>query len=460
MSAARILVVEDEAIVAEDLRDLLEGLRYEVAAVVPSGCEAIAKAVELRPDLVLMDIKLKGAMEGIEAAVKIREQTGPPVVFLTAFADERTLERAKAACPYGYLIKPFDQRTLRATIEVALNRYREERRPVVSISEEGAHDSFHGLFGASSAMRSIFEEISRLARVDSTVLIEGETGTGKERVARAICAASARVGKAFITVNCAALTETLAASELFGHKRGAFTGAVSDHNGVFEAAAGGVIFLDEIGDIPRSQQPFLLRVLEEREVTRVGETTPRKIDVRVLAASNRSLDGEVAAGRFRSDLFYRIRVAHIIVPPLRERAGDVPLLAKRFLSQFRERNRSAPRAISEEALRTLCRYPWPGNVREVKNVIEFAAIRCAGEIIQRADLPPEILAAHEPAGSALEKLSAEEEKARLIDALSRAKRNRTEAARILGISRATLYRRLDEFGLASDEAESDPPGSG
>ena len=171
--------------------------------------------------------------------MKIREQTGPPVVFLTAFADERTLERAKTACPYGYLIKPFDQRTLRATIEMALNRYREERRPAVSISEESAHDSFHGLFGASSAMRSIFEEISRLARVDSTVLIEGETGTGKERVARAICAASARVGKAFITVNCAALTETLAASELFGHKRGAFTGAVSDHNGVFEAAAGG-----------------------------------------------------------------------------------------------------------------------------------------------------------------------------------------------------------------------------
>jgi DNA-binding NtrC family response regulator len=450
MSAVRILVVEDEAIVAEDLRDLLEALRYEVVALVPSGPEAIAKAVELRPDLVLMDIKLQGAMEGIEAAVKIREQTGPPIVFLTAFADERTLERAKRACPYGYLTKPFDQRTLRATIEVALNRYREERRPAVSISEESAlkHDSFHGLFGASSAMRSVFDEISRLARVDSTVLIEGETGTGKERVARAICQASARAGKAFITVNCAALTETLAASELFGHKRGAFTGALSDHNGVFEAAGGGVIFLDEIGDIPKSQQPFLLRVLEEREVTRVGETTPRKIDVRVLAASNRSLEAEVAAGRFRSDLFYRIRVAHIIVPPLRERAGDVPLLAKRFLGQFREKNRGAPRGISEEALRALVRYPWPGNVREVKNVVEFAAIRCANEIIQRADLPPEIIAAPEPAGSPLEKLSPEEEKARLLDALSRANRNRTEAARILGISRATLYRRLGELGIS------------
>jgi transcriptional regulator with GAF, ATPase, and Fis domain len=258
-------------------------------------------------------------------------------------------------------------------------------------------------------MRSIFDEIIRLARVDSTVLIEGETGTAKERVARAICQASARAGKPFLTVNRAALTETLAASELFGHKRGAFTGAVGDHNGVFEAAAGGIIFLDEIGDIPRSQQPFLLRVLEEREVTRVGETTPRKIDVRVLAASNRGLEGEVAAGRFRSELLNRIRVAHIIVPPLRERAGDVLLLAKRFVDQFREKNRSAPRAISEEALRTLSRYPWPGNVREVKNVIEFATIRCAGEIIQRADLPPEIIATHQPAGSALKKLSAEDE---------------------------------------------------
>ena len=192
-------------------------------------------------------------------------------------------------------------------------------------------------------------------------------------------------------------------------------------------------------------------MLEEREVTRVGETTPRKIDVRVLAASNRSLDNEVAAGRFRSDLFYRIRVAHIIVPPLRERAGDVPMLAKRFLGQFREKNPSAPRAISEEALRTLSRYRWPGNVREVKNVIEFAAIRCAGEIIQRADLPPEIIAAHEPAGGALKKLSAEEEKARMLDALSRANRNRTEAARILGISRATLYRRLSELGISGTE---------
>jgi DNA-binding NtrC family response regulator len=453
MSPARILVVEDEAIVAEDLRDLLQELRYKVAAVVPSGHEAIAKAVELRPDLVLMDIKLTGAMDGIEAAVKIREQTGIPLVFLTAFADRRTLERAKTACPYGYLVKPFDQRTLRATIEVAMNRYREERRPTVSVSEESAlkHDSSHGLIGASSAMRSVFDEISRLARVDSTVLIEGETGTGKERVARAICKAGVRAGKAFFTVNCAALIETLAASELFGHRRGAFTGAVDNHSGVFEAAGGGTVFLDEIGDIPKSQQPFLLRVLEEREVTRVGETTPRKIDVRVLAASNRSLDAEVAAGRFRSDLFYRIRVAHVIVPPLRERAGDVSLLAKRFLSQICEKSRSAPHAISEEALHALSSYPWPGNVREVKNAIEFAAIRCAGGIIQRADLPPEIIAAHAPVVGALKNLPAGEGKARMLDALARANLNRTEAARLLGISRATLYRRLNEFGISGGE---------
>ncbi|MCI0542047.1 MAG: sigma-54 dependent transcriptional regulator [Verrucomicrobiales bacterium] len=451
MAKARILIVEDEVIVREDLRDLLEGLDYEVVAVAAAGHEAITTSNELRPDLVLMDIKLKGDLDGIEAARSIRAQSALPVVFLTAFADEGTIERAKAACPYGYLTKPFDDRAIRATIEVALHRHREENQPRVRAMEATAPDAAagvprHGLIGKSSPLRALCEQIARVARVNSTVLIEGETGTGKERVARAIHQASSRADKPFITVNCAGLTETLAATELFGHRRGAFTGAVADHKGVFEAADGGTVFLDEIGDIPRSQQPFLLRVLEEREVTRVGETSPRKIDVRVLVASNRSLDDEVAAGRFRSDLFYRIRVGRIAVPPLRERAGDVPLLAKAFLALFRNKG-VAPLAVSDAALELLGAYPWPGNVRELKNSIEFAAIRCPGQTIQTSDLPPEIVAvAHGANGPPL---SPEEEKARLREALEKADGNRSEAARLLGISRATFYRRLSQFGLGS-----------
>jgi DNA-binding NtrC family response regulator len=446
MSKSRILIVDDELIVREDLRDVLEGLGYEVAGTAIAGREAVAKALNLRPDLVLMDVKLKDDMDGIEAARSIRERFAVPIVFLTAFADEDTIARATAARPYGYLTKPFNDRAIRATIEVALHRHREDTRPMFRSIDTGgagdAGDSFHGLIGASASIRALFEQISRVADVDTTVLIEGETGTGKERVARAIHQAGPRASMPYIAVNCAGLTESLTASELFGHRRGAFSGATNDHNGLFEAAEGGTLFLDEIGDVPRNQQPFLLRVLEEREITRVGESTPRRIDVRVLVASNRDLDEEVAAGRFRSDLYYRIRIARIVVPRLCERSADVPLLAKHFFAQFRKNHSARASGVSDDAIELLREYRWPGNVRELKNAMEFAAIHCAGETIQRSDLPSEILAATrntmDPA------LSAEGERARLLTALETANGNRTEAARLLGISRATFYRRLGE----------------
>jgi DNA-binding NtrC family response regulator len=247
--------------------------------------------------------------------------------------------------------------------------------------------------------------------------------------------------------HCAGLTETLTASELFGHRRGAFTGAMNDHKGLFEAAEGGTLFLDEIGDVPRNQQPFLLRVLEEREITRVGESTTRRINVRVLVASNRHLGEEVAAGRFRSDLYYRIRVARIAVPPLCERSGDVPLLSKHFLALFRKNHSARSSGVSDEAIDVLREYGWPGNVRELNNAMEFAAIHCPGEAIQPSDLPPEILAATRNPNSP--PLSQEDERARLLTALETANGNRTEAARLLGISRATFYRRLGESGAPS-----------
>jgi PAS domain S-box-containing protein len=309
---------------------------------------------------------------------------------------------------------------------------------------------FHDLLGKSQAMQLVYQQIRDVARVDSTVLIEGETGTGKELVARAIHSSSHRKEKPFVAVNCAGLTESILSSQLFGHKRGAFTGAIEDHQGMLEAANGGTLLLDEIGDIPITVQNQLLRVLQEREIVRLGESRPRKIDVRVLAATHRSLSDEVAKGNFRADLLYRIRVARITVPSLRQRREDIPLLAASFLAQFSAASGKRVSEVSHDALRLLVEHPWPGNVRELRSAIEFAMIRCQGAVIQAADLPPEILEPEDlergiPGDPLLD------EKARFLEALDRSRGNRALAARLLGISRATLYRRLADLKINSEE---------
>ena len=305
---------------------------------------------------------------------------------------------------------------------------------------------FYDLLGKSAAMQQVYQQIRAVARVDSTVLIDGETGTGKELVARAIHAASHRKDKPFVAVNCAGLTESLLASQLFGHKRGAFTGAIEDHQGLFEAANDGTLLLDEIGDIPMTVQNQLLRVLQEREIVRLGESRPRKIDVRLLAATHRNLSDEVAKSNFRSDLFYRVRVARIAVPALRERREDIPLLAASFLAQFSAAAAKYVTELSNEAVRLLMDHPWPGNVRELRSAIEFAVIRCAGTVIHADDLPPEI-AAPADFGSPVPGDPLSDEKARFLEALSRSRGNRALAARLLGISRATLYRRLADLNI-------------
>jgi PAS domain S-box-containing protein len=309
---------------------------------------------------------------------------------------------------------------------------------------------FYDLLGKSAVMQQVYQQIRAVARVDSTVLIEGETGTGKELVARAIHAASHRKDKPFIAVNCAGLTEALLASQLFGHKRGAFTGAIEDHQGLFEAANGGTLLLDEIGDIPMAVQNQLLRVLQERGIVRLGETRPRKIDVRLLAATHRSLTDEMTKGNFRTDLFYRIRVARIAVPELRERREDIPLLAASFLAQFSAAVGKSVTELSHEAVRLLMDHPWPGNVRELRSAIEFAVIRCGGAVLQPDDLPPEII---EPANfiSSIPGDPLNDEKARFLEALNRSRGNRALAARLLGISRATLYRRLADLNINPED---------
>ncbi len=307
-------------------------------------------------------------------------------------------------------------------------------------------NSFHGIVGKSRSMRLIYKQITELANLDETVLIEGETGTGKELVARAIHQLSNRKDKPFIAVNCAGLTESVLISQLFGHKRGSFTSAVTDQIGLFEAANGGTIFLDEIGDISLSIQTSLLRVLQEKEITRLGETKVRKVDVRILTATNHDLNKEVAKGNFRADLLYRIRVMRISLPPLRERLDDIPLLAETFLQEAQNNREKKSSAFSKETINKLLEYSWPGNVRELKNAIYFAVVHSKGQTIHITDLPEEI------SGIIYKQTSCNEftERDQILVAMRSSKGNRTLAAKLLGLSRATFYRKLKIYGIGSE----------
>jgi DNA-binding NtrC family response regulator len=303
---------------------------------------------------------------------------------------------------------------------------------------------FGDLVGRSEAIKGVVRVVKQVAPTDVTVLIEGETGTGKELVARAIHDESARRKGPFMAVNCAGLSEELAASQLFGHRRGAFTGAVADATGVFEAARGGKLFLDEIGDLPPRVQTSLLRVLEERAVMRLGETQLRPVDVCIVAATNRELATEIAAGRFRSDLLYRIRVGRIHLPPLRERRVDFPLLVQHILCEQRAISGRAVQSVSDDAMQAMLAHEWPGNVRELKNALGYAVIHCAGPAIDLEDLPPEVLVRTPPAAA---RALPADEREWIVDALARAGGDRKVAAALLGISRATLYRRIAHYGI-------------
>jgi transcriptional regulator with PAS, ATPase and Fis domain len=319
-----------------------------------------------------------------------------------------------------------------------------DRTEVQHLRQQLDHQTqFHDLVGRSPAMLQIYQLVRDVARVDSTVLIEGETGTGKELIARAIHYSSPRKDRPFIAANCAGLTDSLLGSQLFGHKRGAFTGAIDDHHGLFESADGGTLFLDEIGDIPTSVQTSLLRVLQEKEITRLGETRPRKVNVRILTATHHNLNEDVIRGTFRADLLYRIRVARIHLPPLRDRRDDIPLLVQTLLGQVCAATGTAIADLHPDSLRLLMTYAWPGNVRELKSAVEFAVISARTACLMPSDFPEELHHTrrdHRPPAS--QESQRAKPKAQLLQALQQAQGNRTEAAKILGISRATLYRRL------------------
>ena len=314
-----------------------------------------------------------------------------------------------------------------------------------------AEDEFHGILGTSAAMQRVFDMVANAAQSDAPVIIYGESGTGKELVARAIHESKSSRSRPYVKVNCAALNESLLESELFGHVKGAYTGAHKDRQGRFEAADGGDIFLDEIGDLPFSTQVKLLRVLEEKVIERVGDHRPIHIDVRIISATNRNLKGLVEQGTFRHDLFYRINVIPIHVPPLRERVSDIPLLAEHFYRRIQLKSDKKIDGISNDAMTYLMAHAWPGNVRELKSAFEYAFVTCRGAMIQPSDLPPDIPGAARPAPTGAPKGISKDDikKRQLLEALEKAEGNQSAAAEILGVSRVTVWNRMKKYGLSS-----------
>jgi DNA-binding NtrC family response regulator len=411
---------------------------------------------------VLTDLALgRGAsgMDVLRASKEIRPET--VVVMITAHGSERIGVEAMKAGAEDYVPKPFDNDEIRLVVQRALDRTRLERENRLLLEQVQRQYGFESLIGSGRAMRRVFETIQKVAETDLTVLIRGESGTGKELVAQALHNRSSRKGRPFVAVNCAAISRELVESELFGHEKGAFTGADARRQGRFEAADGGTIFLDEIGDMAPETQAKVLRVLQERSFERVGGTKPIPVDVRVVAATHRNLEEEVRRERFREDLYYRLKVVEIELPPLRERPEDVPALAQRFLEQVTERLGREKKGFSEAALATLARHTWPGNVRELRNAVEQAAVLSSGSTIDEGDLnlsgavqaTPRAPAAPADASFSEAKKHAVEgfERAYLLAALRRSGGNISRAAESIGMVRQSLQQKIRELGLRSED---------
>jgi len=445
----RVVVVEDETAVRDLLEEVLRGAGYDVVGY-PNGLTALdALLAGSEADLVISDLRMPG-MGGDELLTQLRASRPElNVVVITAFGSiESAIEMVKAGA-YDYLTKPFGSDELLLTVQRAMQDSR-LRREVSRLAR--GENGVPGLIGASRAMREIAARVVRVAPSPLPVLITGESGTGKELVARAVHQASSR--GPLVAVNCAALPMDLLESELFGHQRGAFSGAVRDKPGLFEAAHGGTLFLDEIGDLPLALQPKLLRALESGEIRRLGSTTPQLVDTRVLAATNKDLSEEVRTGRFRQDLFWRLNVLSIRVPALRERAADIPLLVEHF---------AAGRPVSAEAMARLTAHPWPGNVRELRNAIERALAMRTGDSIEARDLAELSTETTSGllAGSIEQQVPLRElERSYILMVLENVRGNKSRAAEILGLDRKTLYRKLEEFAQDRSAAANpqDRPG--
>lgn len=446
----RILVVDDDRDSCELLREIFcaEGWHVDTAL---SPTQAFSVAEKEKIDLVVSDINLEAHQSGLDLLRDLRAQC--PVILVTGFGTLDSAVEAAREGAWDFISKPFKVQEVvaiaRRALEQDQNGSGAERRAeqLSGPYEQG------GLLGRSPVMIGLYKEIARVAPTRSTILIAGESGAGKELVARSIHQHSTRSGGSFVAINCGALTETLLEAELFGHVRGSFTGAIGDRKGLWEEAAGGTLFLDEVGETSPSFQVKLLRALQEGEIRRVGSSRATQVDARILAATNRNLEQEVKAGKFREDLFYRLSVVTLRVPALKERRTDIPLLAERFLAMVLDREGHNQLTLSEETIRTLVAYNWPGNVRELESAIEYAVLHARGHAIAPEDLPEKLqsaqvrTAARQPLSALFEDLPALDELERryLLYILEIAGGNRTRAAEILGIDRRTLYRMIERY---------------
>ena len=440
---SRLLVVDDDHAFRLSTAALLRADGHEVD--VASDASGAVDSLRARSyDLVLLDLRMPG-IDGLQLVETLRIWgEAVPVLMISGYGTVESAVRAMHLGTDDFLTKPVEPDVLSARVAELL-----ERRPVAARDDAAVA----GMVGRTEVMRTLFASLRRVAPQDTTVLVTGETGTGKELVARAVHELSPRAGAPFIPVNCGALGEGVLESELFGHVKGAFTGAMRDRAGVFEAAQGGTIFLDEVGEMSASVQQRLLRVLQEREVTRVGSSRPTPVDVRVVAATNRNLAELVEASRFRQDLYYRLAVFPLVVPALRDRRADIPLLIAHCLDGLRSRTRaSADLACSAFAIRLMKSYDWPGNVRELMSVIERAAVDAAFGRIEAQHLPPEVRRHAEVASETRYRAarSPDDERAAIEAALAQTDGAIARAAELLGMGRTTLWRKIKQYGLAAD----------
>ena len=442
-ASLRILVVDDETIVRESLSAWLQQDGHKVD-VAENAKEALRLAAQTRHDIALVDIKMPG-MDGL--ALQSHLATADPdlaIILMTAYASVESAVAAMKAGAYDYIVKPFDPDDLSLLIRRA-GEHRSLRAENVRLKQSlDTAASAPPLLGSSPVMKRVLELVATVAASDATILVTGESGTGKELVARAIHSGSARRYGPLVVVNCAALSDGVLESELFGHEAGSFTGAQGRHKGKFESADGGTVFLDEIGEVGPKVQIDLLRVLEEKTVTRLGGNTPVPVDFRVIAATNRDLPALVKSGQFREDLYWRLNVVTVALPPLRDRREDVLLLAEDFLARFAGAMGRRPMTLNPEVRQTLLDYTWPGNVRELQNAVERAVVVSSGDTIEMRDLPLRVAAgAARPGPGSL----AEAEKAHVFSVLESQGWNISRAARVLDVDRVTLYNKIKRYGL-------------
>ncbi len=452
---AQLLIVDDEASMCEFLEIILQKNGYQVSS--RQSARAAIKDLETGTfDLVISDINMP-EMSGLELLQLIKEKSpSTEVIMITAYASTDTAIQAMKRGAYDYIIKPFNNDEILLTIEKALKNSQLQRENRRLQQELEKRYGFGNLIGKSPAILKVYELIQRVAQTRANILITGESGTGKELVARAIHYTGPRKDQPFVTVNCGAIPEQLMESEFFGHEKGAFTGAIKTRDGYFAAADSGTIFLDEIGEIPPALQVKLLRVIQEKSFMRVGSTVERAVDVQVVSATNRDLESAVSEGSFREDLFYRLNVITIDLPPLRERSSDIPLLARHFLQQYNQEYGREIDDISQEAINIMLNYGFPGNVRELENIIERGVIMETGTVITPASLPPvltrpatngTVIGLRLPEdGLDLEKTLAELEHQLINQALERCNHNKTKAAKLLGLSFRSFRYRLQKKG--------------